>query len=309
MSYNGEDKASKEFYVNQSAPGSYVQATDGRNTFYQWGRKDPIVPGGCRTVYNTKSGTTPLETITYGGKTFVSAKAVYASSSAEAGVTIGQTIKAPYIHYCSYWQAPTKYDILNLWNGAADSQTYTGETQKTVYDPSPVGFVVPPANAFTGFIKYSTGYETEATARADINASGSFDPSTSTGTGWKFYTGGWQTGETVSFALSGNRDSHQSHWSNRIDADVTVAPVQDEGRLWTSAPSRRLQETPMCSPPVWYTTRLGSSRNTCSMRLTRPASVPSRSKSDISFRAARLPPAPDRRVSALAVLADRPETP
>ncbi|MFA6762944.1 MAG: fimbrillin family protein, partial [Bacteroidales bacterium] len=68
---------------------------------------------------------------------------------------------------------------------------------KTVYDPSPAGYCLPPGNAFTGFS--TTGNNTRIAS--EFNVSGSWDK------GWNFYCGLNKTGATTFFPASGNRSS------------------------------------------------------------------------------------------------------
>ena len=86
---------------------------------YQWGRKDPFSITGndysnYKQNYTTEMGRVPLS----------------------------QTIENPSVFYCKYpsWTSPFNS---SLW--APD--------QKTIYDPCPVGYRVPPRNAFRSFTK------------------------------------------------------------------------------------------------------------------------------------------------------------
>ena len=85
----------------------------------------------------------------------------------------------------------------NLWS--ADNNVYTANDEnviKTIYDPSPVGFKVPPSNAFTGFT--TTGNNTSTSS--EIN--GTWDSSLK---GWNFYTDSSKN-KTIFFPASGFRD-------------------------------------------------------------------------------------------------------
>ena len=63
---------------------------------------------------------------------------------------------------------------------------------KTIYDPNPVGFVMPKPAAFTGF---GLGGGNSVSP----NIYGTFN------NGYYFYTAGWQTGSTVFFNSLGER--------------------------------------------------------------------------------------------------------
>ena len=85
----------------------------------------------------------------------------------------------------------------NLWS--ADNNVYTAydnSVVKTVYDPSPVGFKLPPSNVFTGFT--TTGGNTDNPS--EIN--GTWDDSSK---GWNFYTDPSKSKPNF-FPASGSRD-------------------------------------------------------------------------------------------------------
>ena len=89
---------------------------------------------------------------------------------------------------------------VNLWN--ADSDAYGNNNTyndtpviKTVYDPCPAGFSLPPSNAFTGFT--TTGKNVTNNA-AEYN--GEWDSSQ---LGWNFYCGPNKTGGTIFFPITG----------------------------------------------------------------------------------------------------------
>lgn len=112
-------------------------------TFYQWGRKDPM-PGavmkGSRVVQ----------------KTLIAGESSYMPFNRNGKVDIGKATSLPHIFWmvmehdlCSEWLAGSGS---NMWstNRATDSAN-DQEVVKTVYDPSPVGYHVPPLGAFRGF--------------------------------------------------------------------------------------------------------------------------------------------------------------
>ena len=84
----------------------------------------------------------------------------------------------------------------NLWS--ADNNVYTANDEnviKTIYDPSPMGFKLPPSNAFTGFT--TTGEYVSTLSQ--IN--GEWDSSLK---GWNFYTDSSKN-KTIFFPASGYR--------------------------------------------------------------------------------------------------------
>lgn len=199
-----QDRPRKESY----ATSDYTRSLDveqrghlitywiGNNTYYQWGRKDPMV-GFSNDLNETKTCFGPLQ---------------YDLSDAGVEIGIDEAIKHPHLLYIrknensGTWTEPVatsndwlalKYNYYNLWNnyrGSGDltrpndgKNSYNGRDNegvdgwnepsqkdsggnynnsgtpkhsapfaysavKTVYDPSPAGFVVPPSTFYNYFI-------------------------------------------------------------------------------------------------------------------------------------------------------------
>lgn len=122
----------KEFTLIQEK-NSKIE-TDGDAPFYQWGRKDPILPS---------DGTTKNH-----DKTYYTDNAQYAFANDLSTSDIKENIKNPHKFNVNNIM-DNKYH--NLWN--ADNEKLDANDDaviKTVYDPSPVGYTVPAPNAFTG---------------------------------------------------------------------------------------------------------------------------------------------------------------
>ena len=96
-------------------------------TFYQWGRKDPFKGA-------TANGQAPDN---------MEAQSSYNSSITNPGKFIKGTNSSTYLHN---WFSGNLKDLWNVGNSSTSSTTNT--SQKTIYDPSPVGFKVPPPAAF-----------------------------------------------------------------------------------------------------------------------------------------------------------------
>ncbi len=119
----------------------------GNLPYYQWGRKDPILPSnGLGNDDNDK----PYN----GNYTIV--------KGATGKVTVGTAIQNPHViydggdwGYDDWYSAKEtvagKNYFQNLWDvNNISSDHKFAVTTKTVYDPSPVGYVVPPSRAFSG---------------------------------------------------------------------------------------------------------------------------------------------------------------
>jgi hypothetical protein len=180
----------KTITVTQNA-GTEATA-DNTNPYWQWGRKDPFPPGnGILNSYNTE------RTIYYGADYSRAVSFTYATS-------VDDAIASPHIFYASGNGANwINSDYLDLWDlGNADRGTNTfgdNDITKTIYDPSPVGFKMPPSNAFTGF----TYDGKNGSNVSNLNVFGTFDE------GYWFYsypnTTGGTSGTPVFFPASGYR--------------------------------------------------------------------------------------------------------
>lgn len=152
------------FGVNQKG-GKIIYG--GSSPLYQWGRKDPFLPGdgnggsGNKTWYdasgrpsNASPGLTYFAAGTQGIASGISQPAVMNSNAGMDG------------KYTNLWSAGNAEAVT-----AEDNENYV---VKTVYDPCPVGFHLPSPSAFTGFTK-----------------SGGFAGDMSQTTGWKSEGKGW----------------------------------------------------------------------------------------------------------------------
>ena len=118
----------------------------GNNTYYQWGRKDPMLPG----VYQA-DGTSTMDKGCYTD----SDKPEYAFGKTTLNTAaVNEYIRNP--HCCNTGSAMDG-QYYNLWSADNTLTTVNNErVVKTVYDPSPVGYCVPPSAVFTGFLYNGT---------------------------------------------------------------------------------------------------------------------------------------------------------
>ena len=159
---------------------------NGNNPYYQWGRKDPMLPGDGITEGDGKD------------KTCYTTDDRYQFAYQGHGEPLNTTDIKEYIRNPHKFNTKPEMDGLyyNLWN-VDNEKTDENDDKviKSVYDPSPVGYSLPASNAFTGFTK--TGGNTWNSA--EWNVKGNFD------NGWYFYTKPNKKGETVFFPASGFR--------------------------------------------------------------------------------------------------------
>ncbi|MDE6027506.1 MAG: fimbrillin family protein, partial [Muribaculaceae bacterium] len=107
--------------------GERVEYKFGNNTYYQWGRKDPIV-GFVDHSQTVKRN--------FGNKK-------YELKEATSGIRLSEAIKNPQTMYygADDW-VNSRY--FNLWNNGTEAN----KVVKTVYDPCPPGYSMPPAKMF-----------------------------------------------------------------------------------------------------------------------------------------------------------------
>ena len=180
----------------------------GNHPYYEWGRKDPFPPsnglGDSNKTWYDKDGNAHTES----PKT--------ENFSTGATCIMNYILKPDVMH--SQYSGDNTY--ANLWS--ADNNVYTANDEnviKTIYDPSPVGFKLPPSNAFTGFT--TTGEYVSTLSQ--IN--GEWDSSLK---GWNFYTDSSKN-KTIFFPASGYR-----YYSNG-----GAFSVGSYGFCWSAVPGAR----------------------------------------------------------------------
>ena len=103
--------------------------------YFQWGRKDPMVPStglanANKPIYGTYTALNDMST-----------------------TAIAVTIRTPY--YFNTWYNQS----LELWNVGNTSTTVNiNPVVKSIYDPSPIGFHIPCSGAFQGWDEYGRSY-------------------------------------------------------------------------------------------------------------------------------------------------------
>ena len=182
----------------------------GNNTYYQWGRKDPFVGAILddltfrknKTWYdangNVKTNQNPPSSNFSTGDDCI-----------KSGITNPNT-------FCTNYSMDQKY--VNLWSANNNGYAHNDEpVVKTIYDPCPAGYKMPPGNAFTGFT--TTGENTNTPSQ--FNVSGAFN------NGWKFHCGPNKTGDTVFFPATSWR-----HYNNAM-----IDLVGSNARYWSAVPN------------------------------------------------------------------------
>ena len=146
----------------------------GNNTFYQWGRKDPF-PGGKYDENAQKSAWDNSGTAF--SVTPTSTQIPYNTSIQNPGTIYGQTTSTKQ-GWC------TSASFIDAWNAGTTTTSYTYDpVVKSIYDPNPYGFKMPPSNAYTGIL---TVYEINCNDLSKVK--GTYNSDEATGLGWDFYT-------------------------------------------------------------------------------------------------------------------------
>ena len=188
---------------------------------YQWGRKDPMAPA---KAYNS---TTNIDLFDIEGNAYTGFGGYGVADDADAGGTVRSVangIKMPEKFFLEY--DATKYNWNNLdwfnnfWNAACvtsgDNDDNQASAVKTIYDPCPVGWMLPASRFATGFT--TTG--SNSSDASEFNIVGSF----ANGYTFKKDT---DDAEGVFFPAAGNR--------NRTSG--ALSSVGSYGYWWTFAPN------------------------------------------------------------------------
>lgn len=223
----------------------------GDNTYYQWGRKDPMLGGIYNSntpnyKYHKKGNTSSWDE----GEFTMENKQVFNQYNqdgynysfcknlgdkididdyASNGVSIGYAIQHPYMfvtnsrssdssgettdfNYRNHWHKPYKHYaapylhdnshiLFNAWDaGATSAGVKAANTKKSVYDPCPPQFKVPPLDAFQGIV--------------DKKSYGSLN-----GNAWTLTS----DGKSITFPITGLRN-----YALRGNEWTTVEPVKTE---------------------------------------------------------------------------------
>ena len=194
---------------------------DGDSPYYQWGRKDPLLPG-------VRSGTTLVDKPFYPGSySYNTTTTLPTEPWGSILFPYSMYLRAPYPYdWIDYdWQSSSGY--LDLWNASG-----TDPVVKTIYDPSPAGYCMPAQKAFTGFPKNGNYVSDSNGGISGINSSYTEAIDVSESFAWEFYcnkvTSSGETdpsGGTIYFPLTGIRDH------NRTNGTLANA---NKGNFWTA---------------------------------------------------------------------------
>ena len=200
-----QDVSGRTAVLNIKQEGDALDYKDVGSTYYQWGRKDPIVALRNRNAVGS-GDYRPHETVDskYGYK--------YVSKQ----VTLGESIQNPNIFYVragsTQWLTSFNY---KLWDTSAptyNAGVARNSSVKSIYDPSPYGFKIPPARAFGVFVNgYSASGNTGGTLNGFIEAAPNDFK-------YHVYSRNNRDGEEITLTATGQR--------------VDISSLGDLGGLW-----------------------------------------------------------------------------
>ena len=192
MKQAGGKSADLTFSQKQEVLNNDYDIKNGNNPYFQWGRKDPMLPGNG--VGDTD-------------KTCFTTEDRYQFAYQDHGEPLNTTDIKEYIKNPHKFNPKLEMDgrYYNLWS--TDNERIDANDEvviKSVYDPSPVGYSLPASNAFTGFTTtgqnvgyWYTPFTPEQLAQLNIN--GNFDK------GYYFYRQPNKQGNIFWFPASGRR--------------------------------------------------------------------------------------------------------
>lgn len=200
-----QDVSGRTAVLNIKQEGDALDYKDVGSTYYQWGRKDPIVALRNRNAVGS-GDYRPHETVDskYGYK--------YVSKQ----VTLGESIQNPNIFYVragsTQWLSFLNY---RLWDTSAPTYNAGVERNssvKSIYDPSPYGFKIPPARAFGVLVN---GYSASANYGGTLNG---FIEAAPNDFKYHVYSRKNRGGEEITLTATGQR--------------VDISSLGDLGGLW-----------------------------------------------------------------------------
>lgn len=214
-----------EMVVKQE--GRKFDYKDVGSTYYQWGRKDPLV--AMRNWDAVGADDYRLHE---------TGRSDYGYDTQTGGITLGDAIQHPNIYYTrakieggENW---CKDNITVLWNnndsGGQDESTFS---IKTIYDPSPRGFKVPVPRAFARFTKGTNGdgspYDPNKPGTGPGELNGYQESNEGKDNMYRVYIAGNGSGESIPFTATGQRAD-----ATGLEVYTLSRPEKSEiGGLWS----------------------------------------------------------------------------
>ena len=179
--------------LNVTQEGAKFDYKDVGSTYYQWGRKDPLV-----ALKNwDQIGANEYRPHQVG-------KEDYSYRTEAKRVSIGESIQHPNVYYvrngATNWNSSPE---LTLWNNQPNGGTKENvSSTKTIYDPSPRGFQVPVPKAFAVFVNGSSGSPSGAENIGSLNGDANLGEHNNE---YVVYTESNKNGDNITLTATGQR--------------------------------------------------------------------------------------------------------
>ena len=192
---------------------SHSVVNSGNQTYFQFGRKDPML-GAIRDV----NGSTVDKTFYPGSYSF--------DKSGTGKVTIGTSIQKPHVFF-NYGSAKPQD-----WSATTYNNLWHISGPKTIYDPSPVGYQLPLQDAFKGFT-YNGNYVFGNYFLSRFNSPYTSTTDYTDNFGWEFYCNK-MTGEGSYDTAGGTIFFPALCYRHRENGSVNL--LGDTGYYWAASP-------------------------------------------------------------------------
>ena len=192
---------------------SHSVVNSGNQTYFQFGRKDPML-GAIRDV----NGSTVDKTFYPGSYSF--------DKSGTGKVTIGTSIQKPHVFF-NYGSAKPQD-----WSATTYNNLWHISGPKTIYDPSPVGYQLPLQDAFKGFT-YNGNYVAGNYFLSRFNSPYTSTTDYTDNFGWEFYCNK-MTGEGSYDTAGGTIFFPALCYRHRENGSVNL--LGDTGYYWAASP-------------------------------------------------------------------------
>lgn len=192
---------------------SHSVVNSGNQTYFQFGRKDPML-GAIRDV----NGSTVDKTFYSGSYSF--------DKSGTGKVTIGTSIQKPHVFF-NYGSAKPQD-----WSATTYNNLWHISGPKTIYDPSPVGYQLPLQDAFKGFT-YNGNYVFGNYFLSRFNSPYTSTTDYTDNFGWEFYCNK-MTGEGSYDTAGGTIFFPALCYRHRENGSVNL--LGDTGYYWAASP-------------------------------------------------------------------------
>ena len=194
----------KKVVMTVKQEGREFDYKDVGSTYYQWGRKDPLVAMRNWDAVGAKDY-----------RLHETGRSDYEYKTETGGITIGEAIQHPNVYYTRAKNTDGGEDwcsknITVLWNNNENGGHEESTTSvKTIYDPSPRGFKVPVPRAFARFTKGTNGdgspYDPSRPGSGPGELNGWQESNDGKYNRYEVYISGNGSGATIPFTATGQR--------------------------------------------------------------------------------------------------------